>query len=79
MADILNMEKNSYEIPNIQNILSATYYNGNEIINITELLQMFNISGDFYNINKQFTFRDIIYWHNQFNLNILELFVSISL
>ena len=51
----------------INYILSATYFDGFEEIDVTELLQMFDIDGHFYGKNKEITF----------NLNSLPYFASL--
>lgn len=49
-------------------ILSATYYNGVIEIDVTELIQMFDINGDFYTKNTAFSFNDILEWNRRLKL-----------
>ena len=49
-------------------ILSATYFNGFKEFDVTELLQMFDIDGEFYKINEYITFDKILDWCNKTNL-----------
>ena len=72
ITDIYHMQDDKYKYENIQTILSATFYNGTDIINITEILQLFNIDGDFYIKNKQFSFKDLMFWYNNLKLNIIS-------
>ena len=65
--DVKNLKERTFEVDNIQRILSATHYNGHEIEDITELLQAFNISGDFFDKNDTFTFTDIVHWYYSLN------------
>jgi hypothetical protein len=64
--------KNRNKIP-INFILSATYFNGFEEIEVTELLQMFDTDGAFYKTNNILTFDDILKWGNKLTLcNLYE-------
>ena len=52
----------------INYILSATYFDGFEDIDVTELLQMFDVDGHFYKKNKEITFAEILKWNNRLKL-----------
>ena len=52
----------------INYILSATYFDGFEEIDVTELLQMFDVDGHFYKKNKEITFAEILKWNNRLKL-----------
>ena len=69
MSHLKDASDGNLNIENIQSILSATYYDGQEMFNVTDLLQMFNITGDFYNNNTYFTFIHLIQWYYHFNLS----------
>ena len=43
---------------------------GQEIRDVTELLQMFNISGNFYDNNESFTFKDIVNWYYELDNSV---------
>lgn len=81
--DIIKLEKHNIIKPNKSNksnnsnnncdapinfILSASYFNGFEEYDVTELLQMFDIDGDFYKNNNELTFDDILKWNNRLKL-----------
>ena len=53
--DVDRLKNGTFEVDNIQKILSATYCDGQEIRDVTELLQMFNISGNFYDNNELYS------------------------
>jgi len=55
------------EIP-INFVLSASYFEGTEEIDVTELLQMFDVDGHFYKKNKEITFAEILKWNNRLKL-----------
>lgn len=65
--EIDKLKNGTFEVDNIQKILSATYCDGQEIRDVTELLQMFNVSGNFYDNNESFTFKDIVIWYYELN------------
>jgi hypothetical protein len=57
----------------INYILSGTYFDGFEEIDVTDLLHMFDIDGKFYDNNKKITFNDMLKWCEKLNLsNIYE-------
>lgn len=53
----------------INYILSATYFDGFEYIDVTELLHIFDIDGDFYKNNDKISFEDMLEWCNKLNLS----------
>lgn len=64
----LNKNKiHPFQLP-INYILSASYFNGTEDINITELLQMFDTTGSFYETNEKLSFNNILKWNNKLKL-----------
>ena len=63
----LNKLNNNCDAP-VNFILSASYFDGFEEHDVTELLQMFDIDGDFYKQNNEFTFDDILKWNNRLKL-----------
>lgn len=63
--------KPKHEIP-INFILSASYFEGTEEIDVTELLQLFDIDGHFYETNKEITFAEILKWNNRLKLCSLQ-------
>ena len=64
------LEVNSFELP-VNFILSASYFNVKEDIDVTELLQMFDVNGTFYETNDYLSFYDILKWN--IKLNLFEL------
>jgi hypothetical protein len=68
--DVDRLKNGTFEVDNIQKILSATYCDGQEIRDVTELLQMFNISGNFYDNNESFTFKDIVNWYYELDNSV---------
>jgi hypothetical protein len=52
-------------------ILSATYFDGFEEIDVTDLLHTFDIDGKFYKNNDKITFDDMLEWCNKLNLGKL--------
>lgn len=63
--------KSKHEIP-INFVLSASYFDGTEEIDVTELLQMFDIDGKFYEKNKEITFSEILKWNDKLKLYSLQ-------
>ena len=54
---------------NINYVLSATYFDGFEEIDVTELLHIFDIDGRFYENNDKISFDDMLEWCNKLNLS----------
>jgi hypothetical protein len=59
--------KSKHEIP-INFVLSASYFDGTEEIDVTELLQMFDVDGKFYKENEEITFYEILKWNDKLKL-----------
>jgi len=70
LKDINNLEKCNSKI---NFILSATYFNGITEIDVTELLQMFDVNGDFYTKNITASFNDIIEWNKRLTLTNFDM------
>lgn len=67
--DCANIKKT--QETHINYILSATYFNGFEEIDATELLHTFDIDGEFYKNNDKITFEDMLEWCNKLELRKL--------
>jgi hypothetical protein len=65
LKDMNNLEKCKSKI---NFILSATYFNGVIEIDVTELVQMFDVNGDFYTKNTTLSFNDILEWNKRLTL-----------
>lgn len=63
--------KSNNEIP-INFVLSASYFDGTEEIDVTELLQMFDVDSTFYEKNEEITFSEILKWNNKLKLYSLQ-------
>jgi hypothetical protein len=63
--------KSKHEIP-INFVLSASYFDGTEEIDVTELLQMFDVDSKFYEKNEEITFSEILKWNNKLKLYSLQ-------
>jgi hypothetical protein len=60
-------KKNTIEKP-INYILGASHFNGTEDIDITELLQIFDVNGTFYETNDKLNFMNILKWNDKLKL-----------
>lgn len=58
---------NHIEMP-INFILSASYFNGTEDIDVTDLLQIFDINGAFYETNDKLNFINMLEWNDKLKL-----------
>lgn len=55
----------------INYILSATYFDGFEEKDVTELLHIFDVDGHFYKNNDKISFDDMLEWCNKLNLSCI--------
>ena len=77
--DIIKLRKYNVKTPKSQEnrrtnshinyILSATYFNGFEEIDMTDLLHTFDVDGTFYDNNEKMTFDDMLEWCEKLNLS----------